>query len=328
MKKIIQYIISLAIASLLLWYVFKGIDLAELWEKFKIADYRWVALAGLMSLVANILRSYRWKLMLQPVGFDPSVYRTTLAVNIGYVVNLLLPRAGEFARCGTLQRLEGVPFEKSFGAVVAERLIDVLVLLMLISLNLLLEFDRISSFFFELIGDKFKNPFLLISLAVGGVLMLVILYFLYKRNKEKTTQLPFYQKISSILIGLWEGFTSIRSLRSPTTFIGASITIWLLYFFMTYALCYALPETSSLSPLAVLTILVMGTIGMAAPTVGGIGSYHFLVGRIVVLYGLSQQAGITLATFLHSMMGVVFVLLFGGVSFILTFFITNKKATT
>lgn len=325
MKKIIQYSVSLVLACLLLWYVFKGIDLAALWEKFAIANYWWVAVAGLMSLTANSIRSFRWKLMLQPLGYSPSVYRTTLAVNIGYVVNLLLPRAGEFARCGSLQRLEDVPFEKSFGAVVAERLIDVVVLALLIGLNLLLEFDRISLFFFELIGDKLKNTPLLISIAAMGVLLTVALFFLFKKNKAKIEQLPFYQKISSIILGLWGGFTSVRNLKNPMAFLAATASIWILYFFMTYALCFALPETSSLSPLAILTILVMGTIGMATPTVGGIGSYHFFVGKIVVLYGLSQQAGITLATFLHSMMGVAFVLLFGGLSFLLTFFIQNKS---
>jgi hypothetical protein len=94
---------------------------------------------------------------------------------------------------------------------------------------------------------------------------------------------------------------------------------------MTYVLCFALPETANLSPLAALSIFVMGSIGMAAPTQGGIGSYHFLVGSIVVLYGLSEQDGITLATFLHAIQGMVFVAVFGIIAFLLTLVLPKRN---
>lgn len=327
MKKALQYFISLTIAGLLLWFVFKDVDLNALFAKFSEADYRWVALSAGLVLIAHWSRAYRWKLMLQPIGYDPTVYRTLLAVLIGYAVNLVLPRAGELARCGSLQKLAGVPFEKSLGAVVAERLIDVLILILLIGLNLLLEFDRISGFFFELIGDKLDNTALLGGIALVGILLIATAVIIYRKYKSKIEQLAFYQKVSSIVSGLWSGFTSIRNLKNPTAFIGHTLLIWVMYYCMTYALCFALPETSGLSPLAGLTILVMGTIGMAAPTIGGIGSYHFLVGKIVALYGISAQAGITLATFLHSMMGVLFVLVFGLAAFLLTFTVKTPQSS-
>lgn len=328
MKKVLQYLISLTIAGGLLWFVFKDVDIDALFATFSKADYRWVALSGALALVAHWSRAYRWKLMLQPIGYNPSAYKTMLAVLIGYVVNLVLPRAGELARCGSLQKLEGVPFEKSFGAVVAERLVDVLILLLLIGLNLLLEFDRISGFFFELIGNKFDNTALLAGIAFAGISLILLAVFLFRKYKSKIEQLAFYQKVSSVVLGLWSGFTSIRNLKNPAAFIGHTVLIWVMYYSMTYALCFALPETASLSPLAGLTILVMGTIGMAAPTIGGIGSYHFLVGKIVALYGINAQIGITLATFLHSMMGVLFVLIFGLIAFILTFTVQKTDSKT
>ncbi len=328
MKKTLQYLISLTIAGGLLWFVFKDVDINALFSTFSEADYRWVALSGALALVAHWSRAYRWKLMLQPIGYNPSTYKTMLAVLMGYAVNLVLPRAGELARCGSLQKLAGVPFEKSFGAVVAERLVDVLILLLLIGLNLLLEFDRISGFFLELIGDKFDNTTLIGGIAFAGISLVLLATLLIKKYKSKIEQLAFYQKVSSIFSGLWSGFTSIRNLKNPAAFIGHTVLIWVMYYCMTYALCFALPETASLSPLAGLTILVMGTIGMAAPTIGGIGSYHFLVGKIVALYGINAQIGITLATFLHSMMGVLFVLLFGLVAFILTFSFQKTDSKT
>jgi uncharacterized membrane protein YbhN (UPF0104 family) len=68
MKKALQYLISLAIAGALLWFVFKDINLSALLLKFSEADYRWVALSGVLALIAHWSRAYRWKLMLQPFG--------------------------------------------------------------------------------------------------------------------------------------------------------------------------------------------------------------------------------------------------------------------
>lgn len=324
-KKVLQYTISLAVAGGLLWFVFKDIDLNALWEKIKQADYKWVALSGVLALVAHWSRAYRWALMLQPLGYNPSVFRTTLAVLVGYLANLVFPRAGEFARCGTLKNLEDIPFEKSFGAVVAERIADVLVLLLLILLNLVLEFDRLSTFFFNFFGNKFKNPILLFGLGAAFIILVFMAYMTFKRHKDKISQLPLYQKVSKVIKGLADGFLSVRNLKNPMVFVFHTVFIWVTYYITTYVLCFALPETANLSPLAALTIFVMGSIGMAAPTQGGIGSYHFLVGSIVVLYGLSEQDGITLATFLHAMQGLFFVVVFGVIAFALTLVLPKKK---
>jgi glycosyltransferase 2 family protein len=324
MKKTIQYLISLSIAAALLWFVFKDIDIEALWLKIKMADYRWVLLSAVMALVAHWSRAYRWVLMLEPMGYKPSVFRTTLAVLVGYGANLIFPRAGEVARCGTLNKLEDIPFEKSFGAVIAERIIDVLVLLLLIFVNFMLEFNRLKDFFFKFFGEKFKNPTMLIIYVFIGISLLFIAYFLIKKNQDKIKQHAIYQKVSTILAGFASGFMSVRNLKNPSAFIFHTVLIWSLYYAMTYVLCFALPETAKLSPLAALTIFVMGSIGMAAPTQGGIGSYHFLVGSIVVLYGLSEQDGITLATFLHAMTGMIFVAIFGITAFLLTLVLPKR----
>lgn len=325
LKKISQYLISLALAGGLLYYVFKDINLQDLAAKFQAADYTWVFLTALVQLIAHVSRGYRWKLMIEPSGYQPSTYRTTLAVLIGYLINLVLPRAGELARCGSLARMEQVPFEKSFGAVVAERLMDVVVLLILIILNLLLEFDRIQGFFWQLAGEKFRSPALLAGLGVGALVVLVLLYWVVRRFGASWLQRPWVAKIWEWLLGLWDGFSGIFRMKRPGAFFLHTLIIWVMYYLMTYFLCQALPETKHLSYLAVLTILVMGTIGMAAPTVGGIGSYHFLVGQIVVLYGLSQSDGIALATFLHTIIGLVLVVIFGGLGFILASFASSRS---
>ncbi len=325
LKNALKFSISFGLAILLLWFVLKDIKLETLWENVRNANYFWVALAGLMALVAHWSRAYRWKLMLQPMGYNPSAFSCLIAVLIGYVTNLVLPRAGEFARSASLKDLEDVPFEKSFGAVVAERLIDVLVLLFLIGLNLILEFNRLKSFFLDLIGEKIKNPLLLAGVGIGFAVIAFLGFNWIKNNHPRLEKYGFYNKVKKILGELWEGFSSVRNLKNPRAFIAHTLLIWSLYYLMTWFLCFSLPQTANLGPLAGLTILVMGTIGMAAPTVGGIGSYHFLVGKIVGLYGLDPQNGITLATFMHTLQGIIFVLLFGFTALIISFFIKKKK---
>lgn len=323
-KSVLKFLISLGIAFGLLWFVLKDMDLATLWLNIKNANYFWVFIAAGLALLAHWSRAYRWKLMLQPLGYDPSGFRSTIAVLIGYITNLVLPRAGEFARSASLQDLEKVPFEKSFGAVVAERLIDVLVLVLLILLNLLLEFDRVKDLFVYILGEKFSNPLLLGGIGLAFLLMAFLVFQYLKKNDEKLSQNALYAKIRKIVLGLWDGFSSVKNLKNPAAFLGHTVLIWVCYYFMTWLICFALPQTAHLGPLAGLSILVMGTIGMAAPTVGGIGSYHFMVSRIVSMYGISAEDGITLATFIHTVQGIFFIVIFGLTALAISFFIRKK----
>jgi uncharacterized membrane protein YbhN (UPF0104 family) len=120
-----------------------------------------------------------------------------------------------------------------------------------------------------------------------------------------------------------EGLLSVRKLRSPGLFILSTLMIWVLYYLISYVLFFCIPETSDLGPLAGLTLLVVGAIGMTAPTQGGIGAYHLLVGNVMVLYGLSQNDGITLATFIHGAQ-MIFMLIIGALAFLYVL-VQNKK---
>ena len=260
--------------------------------------------------------------MLVPMGYKPSLKNTSIAVLIGYLTNLVFPRAGELARSASLQKSENVPFDKSFGAVIAERIIDVLILGVLVLVNLLLEFARIKSLFIDLFGSQ--NPIQLLSIAGGFILLGVLGLVVFQKNKEKFLGIGLIRKIFDFTEGLRSGFLSVLKIEKSAQFFMHTFFIWAMYYVSTYFLCKAVSLGDSLSFLAVLTILVMGSIGMAVPTIGGIGSYHLLVGKIVALYGLSNQEGITLATFLHTMTGILFVLVFGLIAFVMSFLSTKK----
>ncbi|CCH55040.1 hypothetical protein BN8_04271 [Fibrisoma limi BUZ 3] len=316
LKNVLKYLISLAIAGGLLWFTFQQshIDAADLWRKISAADYRWVLVSAILTIVAHWSRAERWRVLLEPVvSHRPSSLDATASVLTGYLANLALPRAGEVARCGTLYRLSGVPVNVSFGTVVAERLFDVLMLLVLLGVTFLLEFNRLSQFFIEFFGGKLPqgSSGTGILLLAGAVLLglAVLGWFLYNRYREALGRHPLYQKVSGFLTGLLEGLLSVRKLRRPGLFLFHTALIWTMYYFMSYTLFFSLPSTANLGPLAGLTILVVGSLGMAAPTPGGIGSFHLLVGQVALLYGLTSQDGQVLATFIHGVSTIMIIIL-------------------
>ena len=326
-KKIIRYSISLLIAGALMWWVFKDIDLGAMLVQFQKADYRWIIVSALLALVAHWSRAYRWCMLMEPMGYKPSVFNATLAVWVGYFANFILPRMGEVTRCGSLQKTDGIPFEKSFGTVVAERIFDVITLLVLIALNFLLEFDRLSEFFLGFFGSKFQGGEgkigLLVMLGISFLVIIGLVWFVYQRFKIQILANALVQKVLHFLNGLVDGLLSVRRLRNPWLFIFHTVLIWTMYYFMSFVLFWSIPETQHLSALAGLTVLVVGAIGTAAPTQGGIGAFHVLVGNVMVLYGLTKEAGITLATFIHGSQ-MVTILLIGAIAFLITLFIQRK----
>lgn len=331
LKNILKYLISLAIAGGLLWFTFQQshLDAGDLWQKISAADYRWVLLSCLFTVVAHWSRAERWRALLEPVVPQrPNSLDTTASVLTGYLANLALPRAGEVARCGTLYRLTGVPVNVSFGTVVAERLFDLLMLILLLGATFVLEFDRLSQFFMEFLGGKLPkgSSGSGVLILVGAVLLGLALlgWFLFNRYREALGRHPLYQKISGFAKGLLEGLLSVRKIRKPGLFIAHTLLIWGMYYLMSYCLFFAMPATASLGALAGLTILVVGSLGMAAPTPGGIGSFHLLVGQVAILYGLTSQDGQILATFIHGVSTLMIIIL-GVASLLYVLFRRNKK---
>jgi len=334
-KNILKYLISLALAGGLLWYTFtqSKLDAGDLWAKIRAADFRWILVSALLTIVAHWSRAERWRLLLEPVVPQrPTSLDAFVSVLIGYFANLALPRAGEVARCGTLYRLSAssgvpVPVNVSFGTVVAERLFDVLMLFILLAITFVLEFDRLSQFFIEFLGGKVPTGssgtgvlLLVGAVLVGGTLLV---WFLFRTYRHVLERQPIYQKISGFVVGLLEGLLSVRKLRRPGAFIFHTVLIWTMYYLMSYTLFFALPSTAGLGPLAGLTILVVGTLGMAAPTPGGIGSFHLLVGQVALLYGLTGQDGQILATFIHGVSTLMIIVL--GILALLVVLLRGRK---
>jgi uncharacterized protein (TIRG00374 family) len=325
MKSALRYIISLGLAGGLIWFVFKDINLADMLSRFAQADWRWIALSSFLLLCAHVTRAWRWGMLMEPLGYKPKLFNSSISVLTGYFANYIVPRMGEVTRCGTLYRLEKIPVNLSFGTVVAERIFDVIILLGLIGLNFVLEFDRLSSFFTDIFQSKIQGngqatsgPGVILILAGVVLLTIIVAAIVILKNdslKNRILQNPIVQKITAFLTGMLEGLLSVRKLKNPGLFFLSTAIIWICYYLVSYVLFFCIPETSQLGVLAGLTLLVVGSIGMAAPTQGGIGAYHLLVGSVMILYGLTQKDGITLATFIHGTQ-MLFMLVVGALAFL------------
>lgn len=316
---VIKYVLTLGLAGVLLYFAFRNVDFEEFWEKTQEVDYTWVILSIVLSLVAYYSRSYRWNILMKPLGYpNLSVHRTNLAVLVGYLANLAFPRLGEITRCGMMKRSDDVPVSTSLGTVISERIVDTLSLLVLIIATLLLEYDN----FIALITDVFSGLGdvsglawkAAVILSVVGLLGLLLIYLLYKK-------MP---KAKAFLDDLFKALLSLKSLNQPVAFIVSTLILWVTYYFMSYLIVFSVPETAHLPWSTGIMLLVAGGIALVIPVQGGIGTYHAFISSALVLYSVEKTTGVFLATLLHTSQ-LVATAVFGGAALLISVFVNKHK---
>ena len=321
-KPFLRRVLPILLATGLLWYVLKDVPLTQMAGQFQKANYGWLSLVGLLIGLFYIIRAARWQLTLQAMGYAPSLFRTTIALLAGTLAGMIAPGAGELTRCGSLQRTDDVPVSKSLGSVVAERIIDLLMLLLVLLLTFILEFSRMQTYLRDL-TPAIPGPYLVITgfvLAVAvAVLSWRILHIVALR------QHPFVVKITGLFQGFKQGFMAIGQLPNPSLFVAYTLINQVLAWLANYVLLLAVEDTQNLPLKAALTILAVSSLGgLAVPTQGGIGTYHFLVSRALLLYGFTVTQGAVVATFLHAV-GFGINLLLSSVSFLILPLLISRK---
>ncbi|GHA64134.1 lysylphosphatidylglycerol synthase transmembrane domain-containing protein [Pontibacter akesuensis] len=321
MKKLfsfLKYALLLGVSAFLMWYALKELDFQQMWAELKSAEYGWVMVSLVMGVLAYLSRAMRWQMQIRPTGYNPPLRNTYNAMMVGYVANLVLPRMGEVVRCTMLRRSDGLPVNTGFGTVIAERIIDMLMLLLVIGLTFLVEFGRIHDFFLNLFTDKYTNLeqsvntfyWLLLALLVFTVVLVVVALRYLSRLRKNT----FFQKAVSFVRGMLKGVFSITKLENKAAFWGHTLFVWLMYYSMTLVVFYALPATAGLGWGAALSVLLAGTLGMAAPVQGGIGVYHLMVQATLLLYGVPAESGMAYALLAHTSQTLLVVVM-GVISF-------------
>lgn len=290
LKTILNFIIFLAIGIGLIWLVTHNLTAKEkedIISSFRKANYWLIIPVIFVGIASHWYRAVRWKLLMEPLGYHPSTVNTFFAVMVGYLANLAIPRLGEVTRCGLVARYEKIPAEKLVGTMIAERAVDMLLLLLLMVITVILQIDIVGVFFtqhiWEPLQQKLGNTWILAGILIALIVAGVIAFRIIARS-------AIGAKIKGLLKGVWEGVLSIGKMKRKGWFIFYSVLIWGLYFTMMYLGFLCMDETRELGVGAALSVLCFGSIGMIA-TQGGIGAYQILVQQTLVLYGIHATTG-------------------------------------
>jgi uncharacterized protein (TIRG00374 family) len=327
-----KYFVFLFVGLFLLYVVFKDVDFQVMWNEMKAAHFGWIGISVFCGFIAMASRAYRWKLVLEPMGFKPRFANCFYGVAIGYFANIGLPRMGELVRCTILNQTDDIPVNKLFGTVIIERVIDVIILLMLIFLIVVTQFERFGSFFWnELFSARFesinklsvKSGWILSAIIVFAVIALLLAgRFTWAYFKDK----PAGVKLIAFLKGLGDGLIVIFKMKKKSLFLAHTLFIWFNYFLMTWVCVYAYDPISALKAMDGLVLMVVGGLGMSAPVQGGFGAFHYLVEKALLIYdikpsvnpvtGIELRPGLVFATLVHTSQ-FLFTLFIGSLSLLL-----------
>lgn len=320
-----KILIPFGLAVFLFWYLYKD-GFSDTLLRMKEVKYEWVFLSICFGVISHILRAYRWKLLLEATGHNPTLSRSLAALFIGYLVNLAVPRLGEVSRCLVLKRTDRIPVTSSLGTVVSERVLDVLSLLIIIGLTLLIEFDKLHDFFNDLFQSKLSGVFAGIQqnmwymVIVGAILIAAWLF-----ARKQIVKSSRWQKIRTLGKQMLIGLMSVTKLENKTGFWVSTAAIWFMYFLMSLVVFYSMEPTEHLGWQAGMALLVMGGIAMSAPVQGGIGAYHLLVSGLLLYYGVGKEEGLSFAFLLHSSQIVLIIL--AGLGSGLFILLLGRKST-
>lgn len=280
----LKFVLPVLLGGVILYWMYRDFDFKRI-EKVMLydMDWTWMLLSLPFGITAQLFRGIRWKQTLEPVGEKPRLSTCVNAIFLSYAASLVIPRVGEFTRCGVLKKCDGVSFPKALGTVVTERAIDTLLVMIVTGVTLLAQMSIFESFFLstgtsiDAILAKFSATGYVVT-AICAVAVLVLLHFLLKR-------LSIYNKVKATLNGIWQGMLSLKSVTNIPLFIVLTLGIWVSYFLHYYLTFFCFGFTSGMGVTCALATFVVGSIAVIVPTPNGAGPWHFAVKTMLLLYG-------------------------------------------
>ncbi|UGS21278.1 lysylphosphatidylglycerol synthase transmembrane domain-containing protein [Flavobacterium cyclinae] len=268
----------------IIYYQYTTLSPDEL-EKIKVsfikADYFYIYLSLFIALFGFWSRAYRWKFALNHLGYQTKFHNDLLTVCVSYFVNLTIPRSGEISRAALLKKYENVPFDKGFGTIVAERIVDLMIFFLFVIVAFLLQFEKLYQFLIEKLPVE-----KILYLLAGGIIIFILFIVVWIYAEWK-----IIQKLKTKLSGLIEGMTSILKMKDKWNYIFHSFFIWFSYLIMFYVTIFALPETSNISFDVVIMGFIFGSLAVGF-TNGGLGAYPLAIAMIYSLYGIPNEVGV------------------------------------
>lgn len=304
LKKVLKIVLPLALGGFLVWYSLSSVSIHTLIKYFKEANYSWIALGLFFGLLSHLSRAYRWKFLLEPIGYKPNFGNSVMAVLVAYLVNYAVPRAGEVSRAAVMTNYENISFEKGFGTIVAERITDLIMMLIIIAITLFVQFD----FIYDLLIKNF-NP-----IKIGVILGILIVVFSIFSSRVRKAKSGIGLKIKNFIAGLIEGATSVFKMKHKWAFIFHTVFIWVMYIFMFWATIPAI-EGLHVPFGGILIGFIAGGFSIAA-TNGGIGLYPIAVAGALALFGVAQEPATAFGWIMWTAQTAM-IIIFGGLAFLL-----------
>lgn len=305
---ILKVLMPLVLGGAILYWMYRGED----WHQIRHImtdemDWTWMLLSFPFGILAQMFRGWRWKQSLEPVGEHPRTSTSIHAIFLSYAASLVIPRVGEFTRCGVLKRYDGVSFPKALGTVVTERAIDSLLVMGITAIVLLLEMSTFGMFFrktgtnLESILHRFSWAGYFVA-AVSVVAILILLHFLLRK-------LSIYNKVKTTFKGIWLGVISLKDIRNIPLFVFFTLAIWGSYFLHYYLTFFCFDFTADLGLGCALVTFIVGSIAVIVPTPNGAGPWHFAVKTMLILYGVADEHALYFVLIVHTVQTMLVILL-------------------
>ena len=286
----IRFLLPILLGGIILYWMYRDFDFKRIeYVMMHDMDWTWMILSLPFGITAQIFRGIRWRQTLEPIGEKPRLLTCVNSIFLSYAASLVIPRIGEFTRCGVLSKYDKVSFPKALGTVVTERAIDTLLVMAITGATLLAQMKIFNRFFvstgtnMDYILKSFSFTGYAVT-AICGIAILTLLHFLLKR-------LAFYDKVKTTLSGIWQGMMSLKSVKNIPLFVLLTIGIWGSYFLHYYLTFFCFEFTSGLGLMCGLATFVVGSIAVIVPTPNGAGPWHFAVKTMMLLYGTTAING-------------------------------------
>lgn len=313
--KILKIGLPLLLGVFLMWWWLSGMSVLEredLWANIKNANPFWIVLSFIFSILSHMSRAYRWKFMLEPMGYKPKFINSLAAVMTGYFANTFVLRSGEVLRAVALQKTDAIPFEKSFGTIVSERIADLIMLILVMIVTVTLQSTELIAYFKES-ANPIPSIISLVVLISAGILGLRIL---------KKSSHPFIMKVRNFGLGILEGVKSILNMRKNAAFIFHTLFIWSMYILMFWIVTLCVPGLKEASLGVILAAFVIGAFSMSA-TNAGMGLYPIAMATVFTFFGFVEADGNTFGGIIWGTQ-TIFNILIGGLCALYTL-VFNKR---
>lgn len=313
---VLRNLIPLGLGVFLIYYSLSTITADQrtlIWSYIQQAHPFPILISIVFGALSHLSRAYRWKFLLNPLGYRPNFINLTGAVLINYLSNLGIPRSGDVLRVTVISAYEKISFSKGLGTVISERVIDLVMMMMLVFSAMYMGGDWVQE---QLSGSMV----LLVSFGIFIGLVVAIIVFPFLIN---TKRFPFLTRVKSFFLNIVQGIVSIRSIPNALAFWAHTVFIWLMYVLMFWVVQFSLPEAALLSPQVALIGFVAGGLSIVV-TNGGIGLYPIAVAAVLSHYGMSYEMALAYGWIAWSTQTLM-ILLFGGLSFVFLPVFNRKK---